>query len=65
MLTGQVAIYAFGLTWLGLDLNLSFDTTLEQGLYPFVPGMLVKLYLAAALCPVAWKLVERVRRPKG
>jgi biotin transport system substrate-specific component len=65
MLTGQVAIYAFGLTWLGLDLNLSFDTTLEQGLYPFVPGMIVKLYLAAALCPAAWKLVERVRRGKG
>jgi biotin transport system substrate-specific component len=42
--------------------------TLSGGLYPFVVGDLMKLYLAALTLPAAWALVERVRRwgrPKG
>lgn len=35
--------------------------TLEYGLYPFVPGEILKLYLAAALLPGAWALVRRLR----
>jgi biotin transport system substrate-specific component len=65
MLTGTVVIYACGLTWLSIDLDWSLQQTLEGGLYPFVIGDTLKLYLAAALCPVAWKLVERLRgRPR-
>jgi hypothetical protein len=30
-------------------------------LYPFVVGDLLKLYLAGALLPLAWKLVDRTR----
>lgn len=60
MLTGNVLIYLVGLPWLAVDLGTNLDKTLEFGLYPFVPGDVFKLYLAAALLPTAWKVVERV-----
>ena len=62
MLTGSVAIYAVGLPWLAAVANLDFETTLKEGLAPFVPGDLLKLYLAAALLPAAWGAVDRFRR---
>lgn len=61
ILTGNVVIYLVGLPWLALVLDTSLEKTLEYGLYPFVPGDALKLYLAAMLLPGAWKLVERVR----
>jgi biotin transport system substrate-specific component len=67
MLTGSVIIYLAGLVWLsawlgdnGFDNGL--NATLEAGLYPFIAGDIVKLYLAAALLPLAWRLVERIKR---
>jgi biotin transport system substrate-specific component len=62
MLTGNVVIYLIGLPWLAAVANYDFATTLEKGLYPFVPGDTIKLYIAAAALPGAWKLVERTRR---
>jgi biotin transport system substrate-specific component len=64
MLTGNVIIYAFGLPWLSSVLNLSLQKTLELGLYPFIPGDTLKLYLAALAFPGAWKLLDRVRKEK-
>ena len=61
MLTGSVVIYFCGAVWLHHELGVSWATTLVDGVYPFVPGDLVKLYLAAAALPAAWKLVRRVR----
>ena len=62
MLTGSVIIYVFGLVWLHRYLEASWEATLTAGLYPFVPGDILKLYLAALALPAAWKLVERVKR---
>jgi biotin transport system substrate-specific component len=62
MLTGNVIIYLVGLPWLAVVLNTNLEKTLEYGLYPFVPGDVFKLYLAAALLPGAWKLVERTSK---
>jgi biotin transport system substrate-specific component len=59
MLTGNVVVYLIGLPWLAVVLNTNLEKTLEFGLYPFVPGDLVKLYLAAALLPGAWRVVKR------
>ena len=59
MLTGNVIVYLVGLPWLAVVLNTNLEKTLEFGLYPFVPGDVFKLYLAAALLPGAWRLVER------
>jgi biotin transport system substrate-specific component len=61
MLTGSVVIYAFGLPWLAAKLDTGFEGTLEAGLYPFVFGDLLKLYLAGALLPGVWRLVARLR----
>src|SRR5262245_6956893 len=61
MLSGSVVIYLFGLPWLAHVANLDLSGTLEAGLYPFVVGDLVKLYLAGMLLPGAWQLVKRLR----
>ncbi|HEY7691817.1 MAG TPA: biotin transporter BioY [Gaiellaceae bacterium] len=60
MLTGNVIIYLVGLPWLAVVLGTNLEKTLEYGLYPFVPGDMFKLYLAAAVLPTAWRLVDRV-----
>ena len=62
MLTGNVVIYLFGLPWLAHVLHTNLEQTLQDGLYPFVPGDTFKLYLAAAALPGAWKLVGRLRQ---
>lgn len=61
ILTGNVVIYLVGLPWLAVVLGTGLDKTLEYGLYPFVPGDALKLYLAAMLLPSAWRLVEHSR----
>ena len=62
MLCGNVVIYACGVPWLAAELDASLETALEKGLYPFIVGDLLKLYLAAALLPGAWRLVARLRQ---
>jgi biotin transport system substrate-specific component len=61
MLSGSVVIYLFGLPWLAHTANLDLKGTLEAGLYPFVIGDLIKLYLAGMLLPGAWRLVKNLR----
>jgi biotin transport system substrate-specific component len=61
MLSGSVVIYLFGLPWLAKEIGTGLEDTLEAGLYPFVIGDLIKLYLAGMLLPGAWKLVARLR----
>jgi len=61
MLTGNVLIYAVGLPWLAAKLGTGLEDTLENGLYPFVVGDLLKRYLAGALLPAAWAAVARFR----
>jgi biotin transport system substrate-specific component len=58
MLAGNVAIYLVGLPWLAWRLHTDLKTTLELGLYPFVLGDLLKLYLAATLLPATWRIVN-------
>jgi biotin transport system substrate-specific component len=62
MLTGNIVIYLFGLPWLAAYLHTNFEQTLEKGLYPYVPGDTLKLYLAALALPGAWKLVGRLKQ---
>jgi biotin transport system substrate-specific component len=61
MLTGNVVVYLVGLPWLAVVLDTDLEKTLELGLYPFVVGDLLKLYLAGALLPIAWRLVRRLK----
>lgn len=61
MLLGTVAIYAVGLTWLGLFTGT--ENLLAMGLYPFVPGAIVKIIVAAALVPQGWGLLGLRKSP--
>ncbi len=57
MLLGNVVIYLVGVPWLAGALGVPAHEALELGLYPFVLGDLIKLGIAAALLPAAWRLV--------
>jgi len=62
MLIGSIVMYAFGLAWLAfwLDRFAPESSVLSVGLYPFIPGDLFKLVLAATALPSGWKLVNRL-----
>jgi biotin transport system substrate-specific component len=59
MLAGNVAIYVPGLIW--LTMLIGFEKAVQFGLTPFLMSDLVKLALAAAVMPLAWKAVRRWR----
>jgi biotin transport system substrate-specific component len=57
---GNAVIYLFGLPWLAFalsNLNLASDLSavVMAGLVPFLVGDAIKIALAAAALPVAWK----------
>ena len=59
-LIGNAVIYLFGLPWLAFalaNLGLANDsgTVLAAGLVPFLVGDAIKMALAAAALPLAWK----------
>jgi len=56
MVSGNVAIYAFGLSWLCCLMGVN-RSVLVAGLYPFVAGDLLKITAAAILLPSGWKLL--------
>jgi biotin transport system substrate-specific component len=62
MLIGEIVLYAVGVPWLVVALNLPLEEGLELGLYPFVIGDTLKLLTAAALVPGAWALMPKSRR---
>lgn len=61
MLIGGVIIYACGIPWLMASLDVPLAKALEWGLYPFIIGDTIKLFLAAGLLPLAWKATRRDR----
>ena len=66
MVAGNLVIYLAGVSWLAMFLagtgaGEPWATALGAGLVPFLVGDAVKLVLAAAALPVAWRLVKRWR----
>ena len=61
MLIGEVIIYAAGIPWLDAACGLPSQKGFEFGLYPFVIGDTIKLFIAAGLLPGAWQLLRRFR----
>jgi biotin transport system substrate-specific component len=59
MLVGSVVIYAIALPWLKVMTGMTWQSTVETGLLPFVIGDTLKAILAAVLFPVAWWVVGR------
>ena len=56
MLLGEVVIFIIGVSWLANAINVPAGEAMELGLYPFVIGDVIKLFIAAGLLPVTWKL---------
>ncbi|GAA5334682.1 MULTISPECIES: biotin transporter BioY [Thermus] len=64
MLAGNALLYLVGLPWLGAWLMgvgkfTGIGGLLAMGLFPFIPGDLVKAVLAALLLPTAWRFLGR------
>jgi biotin transport system substrate-specific component len=57
LVVGNVVVYAFGVTGLMASTGMSLGTGLAKGVAPFLVGDLIKIAVAAALLPAAWKLV--------
>ena len=63
MLAGNAALYIPGL--LQLAFFVPNDKVFEYGLYPFIAGDLIKLYIAAISVPIAWKLLNLKQHRDG
>jgi biotin transport system substrate-specific component len=57
LVLGNIVIYAFGVTGLIASTGMGLTTALAKGVAPFLVGDLIKIAVAAALLPAAWKLV--------
>lgn len=54
---GEVVIFALGTGWLATLIGI--DKALSAGLFPFLPGEAVKVILACAVLPIAWRAARR------
>ncbi|MFI6443509.1 biotin transporter BioY [Kitasatospora sp. NPDC050543] len=59
MVLGNLAIYAVGVPYLALSLDISLAKAAELGLYPYLVGDALKALLAVAALPLAWKLLRQ------
>jgi biotin transporter BioY len=59
MLIGEVVLYAFGLAWLSRFVPSS--SVFTAGLYPFIPGDVLKIALASAAVPSGWAVLNRFK----
>lgn len=56
MALGSLIIYAVGVPWLAVSVNVGPAKALSMGLYPFLAGDAIKVLIAAAALPTAWRL---------
>ncbi|WP_419994937.1 biotin transporter BioY [Streptomyces boninensis] len=59
MALGSAIIYAVGVTYLALSLNIGAGQAVSLGLAPYLLGDALKVALAMGLLPAAWKLTGR------
>lgn len=60
MLIGNIIILLLGATWLNVYKGTLFNVSVVwAGVYPFIPGDLVKIALGALALPGTWALVSR------
>lgn len=59
MALGSAAIYAVGVPWLALGLDLPLARAAAVGLVPFLLGDALKAALATVAMPAAWRLAGR------
>ena len=68
LLIGNIVIYIFGLPWLYavlnqiVTLNMDLTKTLQFGLWPFIPGDLLKIAIVALALPSGWAIIDKSKR---
>lgn len=60
MAVGTLVIYAVGVPWLALALDVSLAKAIDLGVRPFLVGDALKIGLAAGVLPLAWLGVGKV-----
>ena len=58
VLAGNALIYIPGLLWLGAKGFVPWADVLSKGMYPFIPGDLLKIMMVGIVLPSAWALVK-------
>lgn len=66
MLLANAVLYVPGIIWLHQQFDIvgkpiTWSTSLDYGLWPFVAGDLAKLVAASLAVPAGWTIVERLR----
>lgn len=61
MILGEAIIYAVGVPYLAISLDLSTSAAIAAGLTPFLLGDALKAALAMGATPAAWKFVNKQR----
>lgn len=57
LLIGNGVIFAFGLIWLHLSLNLTWSQTISAGLTPFIFGEALKIAIVGTSLPLIWRKI--------
>jgi len=55
----SIVPFVLGVAW--LSYLFGFESAVQNGLIPFIPGMFLKLALAAAVLKAGWAVVRRLR----
>ncbi len=59
LIFGSVIIFAFGLIWLNVSLNLTWAQTISAGLTPFIFGEVIKIAITATSLPLIWRRISK------
>lgn len=62
MAAGNIIIHLFGFIW--FTFLAGSHNALLLGFYPFIPGDIIKIVLAAAILPSGWKIISYYRLGK-
>ena len=63
MMIGSLVIFSCGLLWLGRFTG--WENVLQTGLFPFIPGDLLKIALATAVLPAGWRFLGKRGTPNS
>lgn len=56
---GNVAIYVIGVPWLMAATHQSISWAMQNGLYPYIPGDVLKLLVVGVVLAGGWSIVRR------
>ena len=59
LILGSVIVFAFGLIWLNVSLNLTWAQTISAGLTPFIFGEAIKIAITATSLPLIWRKISK------